>query len=74
MLAIPERVTGPGGVTQELIWHKPKGRGDGDFQPIACSDDEGITLPWGKRDISLRLDKSGERWCEDCLKLIRAAR
>lgn len=74
MLAIPERVTGPGGVTQELIWHKPKGSVVADFQPIACSEDEGITLPWAKHDVPLRLDNPGERWCDDCLKLIRAAR
>lgn len=69
MLATPERdrTTNPEGV----IWHKPVGRPVEDFQAIACSDTEGITLPWAKQDVPLSVDKPGERWCPDCLGIVR---
>lgn len=73
MLAVSERVTGPGSVTQELIWHKPVGRDpDATFQPIACSDEDGIVMRSHKRDVPLGLNKPGERWCDDCLALARS--
>ncbi|MEU1088996.1 hypothetical protein ABZ401_19535 [Streptomyces sp. NPDC005892] len=70
MLATVERVRAYGDTPDQLIWHKPAGRGAGDFQPIACSE-EGIVFPWPKREVSLRLDKPNERWCADCLVMIR---
>lgn len=75
MLATPERMRTEGGATV-LVWHKSVGRCDGqcDFHPIACSDTEGIVAPGPKQDVPLRLDKPGERWCPDCLAVIRAAR
>lgn len=72
MLATPERVRGYSAGPDRIVWHKPAGRGDGDFQAIACSSEEGITLPWPKKDVPLRLDVSGEEWCPDCLAIIRA--
>ncbi|KPC90314.1 hypothetical protein ADL27_36440 [Streptomyces sp. NRRL F-6602] len=45
MLAVPERITGPGGVAEELVWHKPLGPDpDAVFQRIACSDEDGIVV------------------------------
>jgi hypothetical protein len=74
-LAVSERINGPGGVTEELVWHKPVGADpDVTFQPIACSDEDGIVMRSAKRDVPLKLDKEGERWCSDCLRLIRASR
>lgn len=68
MRAVGERVTGPGGVTKELIWHKPVGRDDdATFQRIACSDEDGIVMRSAKRDVPLKLDKPGESWCPNCL-------
>jgi hypothetical protein len=66
----PRRADAP----DRIVWHKPVGRGTGDFQPIACGQDadEGITLPWPKKDVLLRLEKPGESWCPDCLTIIRA--
>jgi uncharacterized protein (DUF2237 family) len=72
MLATPERIPGRGGGPDDLIWHKPVGRVVEDFQAIACSDEEGIVLPWSKRDVPLTLDEPGERWCPTCLTLARA--
>ncbi|MFD8088593.1 hypothetical protein [Streptomyces malaysiensis] len=71
MLAISERVPGTSDAPDKLIWHKPVGRIVEEFQAIACSDEEGITLPWAKRDVPLRLDKPGESWCPHCLKLAK---
>lgn len=69
MLAVSERVTGRGGVTKELIWHKPEGPDpDAWFQPIKCGG--GIVMRGPKRDVPLTLDKPGEKWCTDCLNLI----
>lgn len=72
MLATQERVRLDDGQTV-IVWHRSPGRCDGecDFHAIACSDDEGITLPGPKRDVPMRLDKPGERWCPDCLAIIR---
>lgn len=72
MLAVAERVTQ--GMTETLVWHKPVGRVEEEFQAIACSDDEGITFPPPKREVPLRLDASGERWCAACLDHIRSIR
>jgi uncharacterized protein (DUF2237 family) len=71
MLATPERVTE--GRTEILIWHKPVGRAQEEFQAIACSDSDGIVLPAPKQDVPLSLAKPGERWCADCLVAIRTA-
>ncbi|GHH30205.1 hypothetical protein [Streptomyces rubradiris] len=73
MLATPERIRGDGGLTEMLVWHKPVGRVIEEFQAIACSDTEGIVMPWPKQDVPLKLDKPGERWCSDCLAIIRSA-
>jgi hypothetical protein len=74
MLATPERIRGQGATPDTTIWHKPVGdcKGDCDFHPIACSDDEGIVLPGGTRNVPLNLDEPGERWCPACLALARA--
>ncbi|TKS96314.1 hypothetical protein [Streptomyces lasalocidi] len=73
MLAVSERILGRGGITEGLIWHKPV---DSDpertFQQIACSEEDGIVMPSGKREVPLSLDKEGERWCPDCLAVIRS--
>lgn len=75
MLAISERIPEDGGLTEVRVWHKPVGPDpDATFQPIACSDTAGIVMPGGKREVPLRLDKPGERWCPDCLAIIRADR
>ncbi|MFI0990578.1 hypothetical protein [Streptomyces exfoliatus] len=74
MLAVSERITGPGGVTKALVWHKPVGADpDAAFQQIACSDEDGIVMRSAKRDVSLKLDQEGERWCPDCLTLAGAS-
>ena len=67
MLAIAERVPGTNGRNDTLIWHKPIGRVVEEFQAIACSSEEGITLPPAKQDVPLNLDTPGQRWCDDCL-------
>ncbi|MFI2620414.1 hypothetical protein [Streptomyces sp. NPDC018584] len=72
MLATPERVHGDTGFTDSLVWHKPVGRPVEEFQPIACSAEEGIVFPPPKRDVPLSLDEPGERWCPECLTKIRA--
>lgn len=75
MLAVSERVLGPGGVTQELVWHKPVGDDpDATFQRIACSEEDGIVMRSAKREVPLNLDKEGERWCPDCLAVIHSGR
>lgn len=75
MLAVSERVLGPGAVTQELIWHKPVGTDpDATFQRIACSEEEGIVMRSAKREVPLRLNKDDERWCLDCLAVVRSGR
>jgi hypothetical protein len=74
MLATPERVRGDGQAPDQIVWHKPVGRcnGECDFHAIACSDTEGIVFPAPKQEVPLRLDKPGERWCPDCLAIIRS--
>ncbi|MBR8638570.1 hypothetical protein KEF29_02970 [Streptomyces tuirus] len=73
MLAVSERIPSlrldrP----DEVIWHKPVGADpDATFQRIACSEDEGIALSSGKREVSLRLSEPGQRWCSDCLTIVR---
>ncbi|QEV58512.1 hypothetical protein CP982_07160 [Streptomyces spectabilis] len=58
MLAVSERVTGPGAVTEKLIWHKPIGSDpEAIFQRIACSGEDGIVISSGKREVPLKLDK-----------------
>ncbi|MGW3387317.1 hypothetical protein [Streptomyces cinereoruber] len=74
MLAVSERVSGDTVFTEALIWHKPVGRVTEEFQPIACSDTDGISFPPPKQDVPLRLDVPGERWCPDCLAMIRSGR
>lgn len=74
MLATPERIRRDAGRTEVLMWHKPVGPVVDEFQPIACSETEGIVMPWPKQDVPLSLDKPGERWCTDCLAVVRADR
>ncbi|MBQ1164078.1 hypothetical protein KBZ21_39425, partial [Streptomyces sp. A73] len=70
--AVSERIKERGGVTKELIWHKPVGPDpDATFQRIACSDTDGSVMSGGKREVPLRLDQPGERWCPDCLAIVR---
>ncbi|MEU5043251.1 hypothetical protein [Streptomyces griseorubiginosus] len=71
MLAIAERVLGQDSRGDTLIWHKPVGRVVEEFQAIACSAEDGITLPPAKQNVPISLDKPGERWCRDCLALLR---
>lgn len=71
MLAIRETVRPD---VNETLWHKPVGHVVEEFQAIACSDTEGIAFPPPKQDVPLRLDKPGERWCPDCLAIIRTNR
>lgn len=66
MLATPERVREDGGQNEILVWHRPVGRTVEEFQPIA--------FPAPKQDVPLDLDRPGERWCTDCITLIRDAR
>lgn len=73
MLATPERIRGDGGRIEVLVWHKSVGRVVEEFQAIACSDTEGIVMPWPRQDVPLSLDKPGERWCPDCLAIARRA-
>lgn len=69
MLATRERVTE--GRAETLVWHKPVGRAVEEFQSIACSDTDGIVFPAPKKDVPLNLDEPGERWCPDCLAVMR---
>jgi hypothetical protein len=41
------------------------------FQRIACSDEDGIVMRSAKRNVPLTLDRAGERWCQECLTLVR---
>ncbi|MFH8257577.1 hypothetical protein [Streptomyces roseolus] len=74
MLAVSERVSGAIPFTETLLWHKPVGHVTEEFQPIACSDTDGIVFPPPKQKVPLRLDVPGERWCPDCLAVIRSGR
>ncbi|MDH2390062.1 hypothetical protein QCN29_14930 [Streptomyces sp. HNM0663] len=74
MLATPERVRKDGGQNEIPVWHRPVGRIVEEFQPITCSDSDGIVFPAPKQDVPLDLDRPGERWCTDCITLIRDAR
>lgn len=69
MLATRERVTE--GRAEVLVWHKPDGRAVEEFQAIACSDTDGIVFPAPRQDVPLALDGPGERWCPDCLAIVR---
>ncbi|HEY6116648.1 MAG TPA: hypothetical protein VI172_11875 [Candidatus Dormibacteraeota bacterium] len=71
MLATRERVQGDAVFSELVVWHKPVGRSVEEFQPIACSDTEGIVFPPPKQEVPLGLDRPGERWCPDCLALVR---
>ncbi|WP_405531472.1 hypothetical protein OG592_26900 [Streptomyces avidinii] len=72
MIATPERVREDNGRAEIIVWHKPVGRREEEFQAIACSDTEGIVMPWPKQEVPLTLDKPGERWCPDCLTIARS--
>lgn len=45
-----------------IILHRPVGRPVEEFQAIACSADEGITMPGGPRDVPA----SDPTWCPNC--------
>lgn len=74
MLATPERVREDDGRTVQ-VWHLLADgqacNGECDFHPIACSNDEGIVAPGGLRDVSVELGEPGQRWCGDCVAIIR---
>lgn len=76
MLATPERVRKADGRTVQ-VWHMlAAGQtcdGECDFHRIACSSEDGIVLPGVVRDVPVELDEPGQRWCADCLTIIRAA-
>lgn len=77
MLAVSERVREDGRESDGWIWHLPAGDeecvGDCDFHTIACSSEEGIVAPAPKRDVPLDGAGPNERWCVDCLAIIRTA-
>ncbi|MFF2101012.1 hypothetical protein [Streptomyces sp. NPDC058202] len=72
MLATGERITE--GRQDTLVWHKPVGGPQEEFQAIACSDTDGIVFPASKRDVPLDLVSAGESWCAACLAIIRNAK
>uniref|UniRef100_UPI003F4993E3 hypothetical protein n=1 Tax=Streptomyces chartreusis TaxID=1969 RepID=UPI003F4993E3 len=74
MIATSERVRGSGPDADLLIWHVPVGAVVEDFQAIACSDEEGLAVPSGQRDVPLRLDATGESWCLRCLATVPRSR
>ncbi|MCJ0875677.1 hypothetical protein [Streptomyces sp. AP-93] len=74
MIATPERIREDGGRTEVTVWHKPVGRVLEEFQAIACSDTEGVTLPAPRQDVPLVLDQPDQRWCTDCLTVIHNGR
>ncbi|MEW2493836.1 hypothetical protein AB0942_09850 [Streptomyces nodosus] len=71
MLATSERIRVQHGQPEALLWHLMTDPepcdGDCDFHAIACSDEEGITLPGPAREVPLDLDRPGQRWCPACL-------
>lgn len=68
MKATAERIRGRWPAPDRLVWHKPVGTASDDFQAIACSNEEGIVLPTGIRDVPVKLDEPGQTWCAECLK------
>ncbi|MFD5848264.1 hypothetical protein [Streptomyces chartreusis] len=74
VIATSERVRGYGLDPDRLVWHVPVGAVVEDFQAIACSDEEGLAVSSGQRDVPLRLEVSDESWCPECLSLVPAAR
>ncbi|MEV7835265.1 hypothetical protein AB0P12_32275 [Streptomyces subrutilus] len=73
VIATSERVRGRGLDPDRLVWHVPVGAVIEDFQAIACSDEEGLAVSSGEREVPLHLDVSDESWCLECLALIPAA-
>ncbi|MFE2852694.1 hypothetical protein ACFXJO_16385 [Streptomyces lavendulae] len=73
MIATAERVRGYGLDPDRLVWHVPVGTVVEDFQAIACSDQEGLAVSSGERDVPLHLKASDESWCPQCLLLVAAA-
>jgi hypothetical protein len=73
MLAVSERIPSrQADQPDELIWHKPVGADpEATFQRIACSEDDGIVLSSGKREVPLRLGEPSQRWCSECLTIAR---
>lgn len=68
MRAVQERIpsldsTAP----DQTIWHRPVGRPVEEFQQIACSTDEGITMPSGARNVPA----SDPAWCPTCRALTK---
>jgi hypothetical protein len=63
MRAVQERIPSYStSIPDRFIWHRPNGRPVEDFQAIACSTEEGITLPGPSREIPA----SDANWCQDC--------
>ncbi|MFC9817435.1 hypothetical protein ACFVJM_35915 [Streptomyces virginiae] len=73
VIATAERVRGRGLDADRLVWHVPVGAVVEDFQAIACSDQEGLAVSSGERDVPLHLAASDESWCPQCLLLVAAA-
>ncbi|MDX2998142.1 hypothetical protein PV382_23930 [Streptomyces scabiei] len=63
MRAVQERIpSNSASTTDRVLFHRPVGRPVEEFQAIACSDDEGITLPGAVRDVP----PSDAAWCPSC--------
>lgn len=77
MLATPERVREPDG-RPVRVWHLlADGQdcdGNCDWHAIACSNEDGIVMPTGTRDVPVDLDEPGQRWCGDCLAIARVGK
>ncbi|MFJ9752971.1 hypothetical protein [Streptomyces chartreusis] len=73
MIATSERVRGRGLGSGQLVWHVPVGAVVEDFQAIACSQEEGLAVSSGVREVPLDLDVLGESWCLECLALVSTA-
>ncbi|MFD7785380.1 hypothetical protein ACFV4Q_20125 [Streptomyces nojiriensis] len=73
VIATSERVRGYGLDPDRLIWHVPVGVVVEDFRAIACSDEEGLAVSSGERDVPLCLEVPDQSWCPRCLSLVPAA-
>lgn len=77
LLATSEYVRDEHGQRVALLWHlmaHPETcDGECDFHAIACSDQDGITLPGPAQEVPLDLDRPGERWCPACRAAVQNA-
>lgn len=66
MRAVQERVPSHSStIPDRIVFHRPVGRAVEEFQAIACSTEDGITMPGGPRDVSA----SDPAWCPNCRAL-----